>query len=275
MKWFKTIVFSLVLLNLFHSHAIASEVVASADVTNAPTVVGLGVAMIPDYIGSDDYKVVPLPFVKYTLRDSERYIKLAGPELSFNVLNLPNFYFGPLIRYYGSRDHDIEDEVVKKMKEIDSGLAAGAFLSYEIKGVNPRNRLNLTFKFLTDVSSEFSGYLVDFDATLWRKVAEKWDVFVGVGTTYADGNYMDTYFGVNNNNRGSTTRSELPNFTAESGIRDGRFQAGGIWYFNENWLFGGLVRYQRLLGDAEDSPVVDRRGDPNQVAVGLFAGYKW
>jgi MipA family protein len=275
MRFCRIFAFLAVLMGIFSAHARASEIVASGDVSNTPTIVGLGIAIMPDYIGSDDYKAVPLPIVKYTFSGSERYIKLAGPELSFNVLNHPNFQLGPLVRYYGSRDNDIDDDVVKKMKEIGSGLSAGAFLSYEIKGVDPRNRINFTFKFLTDISSQYSGYFMDLDATYWRKVAERWDVFVGAGTTYADRNYMDTYFGVNSTNRGSATISELPSFAAESGMRDLRTQAGGIWYFDANWLFGALIRYQRLLSDAADSPVVDGRGDSNQMALGVFAGYRW
>ena len=275
MKGFKIIALLAVLMGLFVGNARASEIIASADVVDAPTVVGLGIAMIPDYVGSDDYKAVPLPFFKYTFNNSQRYIKLSGPELSLNLLNHPNLYFGPVVRFYGSRDDDIEDDVVKKMRKIDAGLAAGAFLTFEVKEAEPRNRINFTLKFVADVSDSYSGYLMDFDLSLWRKVAERWDLFVGAGTTYADGDYMDTYFGVNNGNRGSATVLELPNYSAGSGIRDIRLQAGAIYYFDKNWLFGGLVRAQALLGDAEDSPVVDSRGDPNQMTLAIFAAYRW
>ena len=275
MKWFKTIAWSALILGLFFGNAAASEIVAAGDVANSPTVVGLGIAMTPDYIGSDNYKAVPLPFVKYTFRGSERYIKLAGPELSVNLLNSSSFYLGPLVRYYGSRDDDVKDDVVKNMNKIDSGLSVGGFVAYEIKGDEPHNKINFTFKFLTDVSSEYSGYFMDLDVTLWRKVAPRWDVFVGAGTTYADDNYMDTYFGVNNNNRGSVTPAELSNFTAEKGIRDLRAQGGAIWYYDKNWMFGGLLRYQYLLNDAYNSPIVDKRGDPSQLNAALFAGYRW
>lgn len=275
MKWLKTIAFSAILMGLWVGTAAATEIVATGDVANTPTVVGLGIAIVPDYIGSDDYRVAPLPFVKYTFRGSERYIKLAGPELSVNLLNSESFYLGPLLRYYSSRNDDVDDNVVKKMDKIDSGLSVGGFAAYEIKESEPRNKVNFTFKFLTDVSSEYSGYLMDLDVTLWRKVAPKWDVFVGAGTTYADDNYMDTYFGVNNNNRGSATLAELPNFNADKGIRDLRAQGGAIWYFDKNWLFGGLLRYQYLLNDANDSPVVDKRGDPSQLSAAIIAGYRW
>jgi outer membrane scaffolding protein for murein synthesis (MipA/OmpV family) len=42
---------------------------------------------------------------------------------------------------------------------------------------------------------------------------------------------------------------------------------------NRQWLltFGG--RYERLLNDAKDSPVVQRHGDANQWQVGVAATY--
>jgi outer membrane protein len=35
------------------------------------------------------------------------------------------------------------------------------------------------------------------------------------------------------------------------------------------------VGYKRLVGDAEDSPVVDDEGDANQFVAGAFAIYKF
>jgi outer membrane protein len=275
MKWFKTIALSAVLMGLLIGNAIASEIVASADVANSPVVVGLGIAMVPDYIGSDDYRAAPLPFLKYTFGQSQRYVKLAGPELSVNLLNHPNFQLGPLLRYYSPRDDNVKDDVVEEMDKVDGGFAAGGFLTFELREGEPRNRINFTLKFVADISDSYNGFLMDFDVTLWRKVAERWDAFVGAGTTYADNDYMDTYFSVNSGNRGAAPVVELPNFSAGSGIRDVRAQGGAIWYFDKNWLFGGLVRAQRLLGDADDSPIVDKRGDSFQMVVALIAGYKW
>jgi outer membrane protein len=275
MKWFKIIALSMVLTSLFVGNAISSEIIATADVANSPNVIGLGIALIPDYVGSSNYKVAPLPFFKYTFSGSQRYIKLAGPELTINLLNSPYFQLGPLARYFGSRDDNVDDDVVKNMTKVDSGIALGAFAAVEFKEAEPRNKLNFTIKFLHDVSNAYDGNLFDFDATLWRKLADKWDGLIGVGTTYASDNYMETYFSVNSNTRGTTTPSQLPDFAASGGMRDVRVYAGAIRYFESNWLVGGMFRYQALLGDAKDSPVVDLRGNSNQLAAALFAGYRW
>jgi outer membrane scaffolding protein for murein synthesis (MipA/OmpV family) len=45
------------------------------------------------------------------------------------------------------------------------------------------------------------------------------------------------------------------------------------YQFAGNWSATGLVRYTRLLGDAEDSPVTDDAGDENQVFSGLLINY--
>jgi len=276
MKWLKTLALSAALVGLLTGSSIASEVISDLDVVNTPTVVGLGVAMVPDYVGSNDYTVVPLPFLKYTFKGSERYIKLAGPELSINLLDNKNFFFGPLVRYYGSRDDDVDDDVVSKMDKIKSGANAGAFITYEYKEADPRNKIKVTLKAYGDVSGEYDGYLVDFDATYWSKVADRWDAFIGVGTTFADKNYMDTYFSVNSSNRGSAPVAELPDYDADSNaMRDVYAQIGTLYYYEKNWLFGGAFRYSALLSDAKDSPVTDLRGDSNQYAVALFAGYRW
>ncbi len=49
----------------------------------------------------------------------------------------------------------------------------------------------------------------------------------------------------------------------------------GFFHLNENWHLGGSAMYQRLLGDAEDSPVVDDRGSANQIFGGLAILYSW
>ena len=45
--------------------------------------------------------------------------------------------------------------------------------------------------------------------------------------------------------------------------------------FGERWSVTGVGRYARLLSDAEDSPVVDDRGDANQFVVGLLANFSF
>ena len=83
---------------------------------------------------------------------------------------------------------------------------------------------------------------------------------------------MDTYFGVNAGNRGS---SGLPDFKADSGLKDVGFNLVVNYTPWENWGIMGLLSYSALLNDAKDSPIVDDEGNDKQMSFGLMGTYRW
>ena len=96
-----------------------------------------------------------------------------------------------------------------------------------------------------------------------------------VSGTYADSDYMEAYFSVDSKNRGTST---LPNFDASSGFKDAGLGVTGIYQFNQNWGMVGSVSWTRMLGDAEDSPLVDGQGgvgDENQFGGVLAVTYSF
>lgn len=48
-----------------------------------------------------------------------------------------------------------------------------------------------------------------------------------------------------------------------------------IWRLDKSWALGAGFMYQKLSGDAADSPVVKDRGNANQFIGGLGLGYLW
>jgi outer membrane protein len=242
-------------------------------IDNVPNIVGVGVGMLPDYQGSDDYMVGGAPFLKYTPEKTEYYALLIGPELYVNIINHPWLRFGPCVNYRFGRDDDVEDDVVKHMEEIEGTFEAGAFVGYEWKdSQNPLHRFGITLEFLGDVGGEYKGYLVSAQARYWYPVHKMVDLGIAVGTTYADNNYMETYFGVDQRD---SDRTGLPFFKAESGIKEVRVIPGVAFHFSPQWHAGIGARYAALLGDAEDSPVVDDRGSKNQWIYGIALAYAW
>ncbi len=97
---------------------------------------------------------------------------------------------------------------------------------------------------------------------------------VGLGCTmvYASNNYMKTYFGMSQK---ASLRSGLSVFDADSGIKDIRISPVLVIHLSMNWHIAAGVQYRRLLGDADDSPVVDKRGYSNQWISGLDLAYSW
>ena len=243
------------------------------DIENVPNVVGVGVAMVPDYPGSDDYMVGAAPFFRLTLPKSEYYLRLMATDLQANIIDHPWFRLGPALNYRFGRNDNIEDSVVKHMKEIDGTIEAGAFVGIELVDKdNPRQRFLSQVEFLSDVGGKYQGYNVSLTASYWFPVHKAIDLTFGGGITYTDDNYTETYFGVDNEDH---VRTGLPVFKAQGGFTMARLNAAAVLHLSESWHLAAGAQWRPLLDDAADSPIVEDRGDKNQWIYGLGAAYSW
>jgi len=236
-----------------------------------PNVVGVAVGVAPDYEGSDDYTFGVLPAIN--LQFENRYIRLLGNWLGVNILNHEIFEFGPVASYRFGRDNDIDDDVVKKMHEVDDSFELGAFVGFTIRNeANPRIRYGADLEFLHDVSDGHDGYTVELSARGWYPVSKSIDLGLVGGATYADGNYMSSNFGVTPQD---SALSGLQTFRAGSGLKDLYIQPSIMIHFSTSWHLGAGVRFTSLLSDADDSPIVDIRGSSTQVITGVGIVYSW
>ena len=240
--------------------------------------VGLGVGYVPDYEGSDDYEAVPAPFGQYRWA-SGRYINLGGTQgaeraarLSLNVIKSETSHawtLGPLLQYRLERD-DVDNDQVDNMRKVDDAVEAGVFLGLKT------GPWSAELAFAGDISDEHDGFLVYLKGGYEYPVNQRFLLEVGGHVTYADSDYMETYFNVDNKNRGT---SNLPNYeNSDSGIKDAGLNLTGFYQFNETWGMVGAVGWTRMLNDAEDSPLVDGNGgvgDENQFEGVLAVTYSF
>jgi outer membrane protein len=226
--------------------------------------IGLGAGVIPDYEGSEDSQGVPLLMLKGNY-DSGRSFSLLGNNLRVNLVPSKTYSFGPVLNYRMNRD-DVDNDRVDTMKDVDAAVEAGVFGGIDI------NSLLLGAELLADVSDEHDGMLAQISAGYRWQAAPGLVITPKVFTTYADDDYMDTYFGVNSGNRGT---SGLPNYAADSGLKDVGFTLGIDYNPWEHWGITGYLAYSALLNDAKDSPIVDDEGDDKQMSFGVMGTYRW
>ncbi len=237
--------------------------------------VGLGVAVKPDYEGSDDSEGKAAPFGRYNWA-SGRFISLGGTagsesaaRVKANILRKEGrdgLELGPVLQYRLKRDDDVDNKRVSKMKEVDAATEAGAYIGFS------SGNWSGAVTFATDVSSEHDGNLLYINGGYRIPVNDKFDMKLDAHVTWADDDYMDTYFGVNNRD---SARSGLSKYTASSGIKDAGVSVTGFYRFNQTWGLAGLVGYTRMLNDAEDSPLVNDVGDENQMKAVVAVTYSF
>jgi outer membrane protein len=229
---------------------------------------GLGVAAAPDYEGSDDYKAVPLWNLRIgNLYHPDTYVHVLGPTLKSNLLPSDHWRLGVSGRYIPERN-DVEDDRVDRFHSVDASGMLGVMGGYDFIA-GPQQDLGVMIDVKTDVSSD-NGTLATLQGFYSSVLGPRSRFGVSVDTTWADDNYMSSYFGVSGSN---AARSGLHRYDANEGLKDAGVTVSYSYAFAERWGVTALARYDRLLNDAADSPIVDDRGDANQFILGLLVNF--
>jgi outer membrane protein len=236
-----------------------------------PNFFGLGVGSTTEWMGSADQVVGVVPAARVQL-GKHRFAELYGPFGDVNVLDIPNWEFGPMLSYRFGRK-DVEDPVVNSLPPIDGGLEAGVFGGYHhvnAEGIPWRLRVGVSAT--TAISGGATGGQVTPYASFWMPLSST--VFVGVGTgfTWSSDSFMRQRFDVT---PGAAAVSGLPVYAAGAGVRQFYAWPAVVVRLRPRWFAGAGAFYQRLTGDAADSPIVTQRGDRNQWTLGGGIAYTW
>jgi len=241
--------------------------------------VGGGFGIVPEYEGANKYELSPAFFGQYNFdngmfigtepnQSAGRAFKLFAnliPTSMNEVLNL-----GPILQIRPGRD-DVDTKEVDRMKDVDTAVELGGAIGLDF------GDLDFFFTGLADVSDAHEGALINLSSTYRWPFRDDLSFTFSVAGTWASDDYMQTYFGVSrsDSDRTATTGNRLRRFNADSGFKDVDFgvTANYITPWSKNWGILGSFRYARLLGDAEDSPLVDDVGDKNQWFFALALSY--
>lgn len=234
-----------------------------------PEFIILGPALSPEYHGSEDYETVPMLVSKFNLLGTQ--FEIEGLTARADLLEHNNWKIGVTTEFDFGRDGDVENASVAQMTEIDSALNLGAFLSKEIPNVYLEGD-NLTFRvaLFNDVSNTHEGRYSRLATAYELPLMLPFKVEFELETTYADADYMNTYFGVNAQDAAS---SGFYQYQADRSFRDVTFNTNIGVFTSPDW--GGFLRLgvTKLLADAVDSPIV-KAGDDIQYFVGLGVFYR-
>lgn len=230
--------------------------------------IGAGAMVSPDYEGSDDYEVNPLPMVNISYKDR---VFLDGPSIGANlfVWDGPRpgdqLKIGPLLRYQMGRDDD-DNDALKGLGSIDGSAEVGGFISYD------NGPFSAGVKAFQDVGDGHEGMIVELEGGYRHRFNDNWSMQAGISTTWADDDYTQSFFGIDAK---QSFRSGYREYNAEAGFKDIGLSLGVSYSFAENWNVTGMAGYSRLIGDAADSPIVDKQGSADAFMTGLFVGYRF
>jgi outer membrane protein len=236
-----------------------------------PNFAGLGIGTTTQWMGSSDRVGGIVPGARVQL-STHRFAELYGAILDANVLDIPNWEFGPMLTYRFGRK-DVDDPVVNELPPIDGGWEGGAFAGYHYVHVGSIPwRWRVGVSATTAMSGDATGGHVTPYTSFWMPLSRTVFVGVGAGVTWSTDSFMAQRFSVT---PADSAASGLPVYDAEAGMRQVFAWPAVIVRVSERWFAGTGAFYQRLTGDGADSPIVTERGSPNQWTAGFGLGYAW
>jgi outer membrane protein len=231
---------------------------------------GAGAGVAPDYEGSDYYEAVPLWNLSVgNLYHPKTYVQLLGPRLRSNLIPDDHWRLGVAGQFIRKRD-DVHNNRVDRLKNVDPSAMLGLIGGYDFLAA-PDQDLILEIEARQDVAND-NGFLATIRGTYGGRLTENWRMVALVGSTWADDDYMSSYFGIDAADAGA---SGLDQYNANEGFKDVNFGGALTYRFLERWSVAVLGTYARLLNDAKDSPIVDDVGDANQFFGGALINYRF
>lgn len=221
-------------------------------------VIGAGAIYAPEYEGSAGLKVSPLPAIIFTYGD---WLTIDPSGISVTAFEHEGFSLTGKVGYELGRDEDDADRL-KGLGDIDFAATIGAKAAYRWEA----------FEFYAEVDQTTGGsesLVGKFGAEYTAPVTERFFVSAGISGTLANGKHMQSFFGVT---AAQSVASGLREFKAEAALKRVDFSASATYMVTENWLMRGEAGVGMLLGDAADSPIVEKELQPSFMAV---LGYKF
>ena len=226
--------------------------------------VAVGVGVAPDYEGSNDYQIVPLPIARVGYGNVALELEGLGGRLDISPFE--GFGFGPTFNFRPGRD-DVEDDRVDALEDVDDAVEIGGFIRYgQPVGLTSRDEAVVRLEALFDVADGHSGIVATLSAGYTFRPIDDLGLTIGTSARWVSDDYADAYFSVSPI---GAAASGLAPFNADGGITDVGLNLAATYALTDRWGLLATGGTSFLLGDAADSPVVDDAGSATQFFGGV------
>lgn len=236
---------------------------ASEKATSDTWVVTLGATVEygPTYEGSKHYSFGALPsFDLHRLGDTPEY---SAPDDNFDygLFDFHGLEIGPVV---GLRDDrlNLDNLQLGSQRRVHWDFDAGGFAQYWLRD----NQL----RFRTEIRQSLwggDGLVSDLALDWFQPVGDKWLLSAGPRLSLANSTYMRSNFGVSPTLAARNGRVSA--FNAGGGLKSVGVTVAATYAISPEWSVQVYGKYNRLVGDAADSPITSRFGSPNQNIIGF------
>jgi len=225
--------------------------------------VGVGGEYKPDFEGANRAMLSPVPI--FAIRRAGSTEQFRGPRdsSSIAVVDFGDLRAGPAAKFVSSRKASNYSEL-NGLGDISTTVELGGFIEYyPVDWFRTRGELRQGI-------GGHHGVVADLSADFIVPIIQRLTISAGPRFTWESTNATAPYFGID---AAQALASGLPAYDAKGGPHSVGAGAQVSYRINPQWEVHAYVEYERLLGDAANSPLVTLRGSPNQTTFGIGASY--
>ena len=224
--------------------------------------VALGPQLTPSYPGADGVSLRPFIDVFRAKGDEPFVFEAADENFSIPLLTLDKLQFGPAIGFEGKRSRRDTDGM---LPEVGFTVELGGFVQYALS-----DSLRLRGEVRQGVGGHH-GLIANIGADYIARRGDDWLFSIGPRVTLTNDRYNRAFFAV----APGHAATGWPAYDAQGGLEAVGVTAGYLRQFGEHWGVYGYAKYDRLVGDAANSPVVARYGSKSQPSAGIALTYSF
>jgi outer membrane protein len=219
----------------------------------------------PSYPGADDMDFVAFPSVSFRRAGTPQRYSAPDDGLSFSFVEQSSLTAGFVGRYQGGR-YLQNDRRLFGLDKINWAVEPGLFVEYwPVEFLRARAELRHGI-------NGHDGFVADFGLDVVQRYGA-FTVSIGPRLALGDSSFTRTYFGVTPYE--AALNGQVTPYRPSGGITSVGVTSGVTYDWSDQWSTTGFVSYERLVGDASDSPIVKRFGSQNQVGAGLTVSYSF
>lgn len=223
--------------------------------------VSLGAQVIPAFPGADGVRWNPMVDFEQAVGDETFGFEAPDDSFGLSVIKAGGFSIGPVIDLVGART---PERLGAAMPKVGTSVELGMFVQQEF---------GESFRLHGEVRQAVSGHdglVATAGADVIMRDGDQWLFSIGPRVKWADGKYHDAWFSVTPTDSLATG---LATYDAHSGIHSAGVVAGADMQLTPRWGIYAYGAYDRLVGDAGDSPVVTKLGSRDQLSAGVALSY--
>lgn len=220
---------------------------------------GAGVMAQPRYPGSDETIFVPYPLIAVSKFFLPGYGQVQESSDTRRLSIYPSFNF------IGKRNSADSNEL-KGLDDVDWSLEAGLGISYRYDWIRGFAEVRQGF-------NGYSGQVANFGIDLIGNPSEDLELRFGPRAGWGSQSYMDTYFGINKSEAAASPLYDKA-YKVDAGFNTVGLAGSATYNLSEDWKLHALVGWDRLVGDAGNSPIV-KEGSENQYYAGAGLTYRF